>query len=108
MPAIGASTTGTGTVSGPRDRGMPRLSGVGPGAAKPCGTSPPPAEGPLRPVTRRRSPAPGARRPVGGSALLPRLRDLAGPGDGVEVLGGAEADRDQLPVVGREVDQADR
>src|SRR3954447_23288177 len=34
MPAIGASTTGTGTVSGPRDRGMRRLSGDGGASAK--------------------------------------------------------------------------
>ena len=34
--------------------------------------------------------------------------DRPGPGDRVEVLGRAEADRDQLAVLGREVDQADR
>src|SRR6185503_15136760 len=39
MPAIGASTTGTGTVSGPRVRGMPRLSGstrAGPNPERGC------------------------------------------------------------------------
>src|SRR3954452_16028137 len=90
MPAIGASTTGTGTVSGPRDRGMPRLSGGG--CARPnCHTAG---------LDR-------LDRPEGQSALL-RLGDRAGPGDGVEVLGRAEADRHELPVPRREVDQTHR
>src|SRR3954469_7264649 len=88
MPAIGARTTGTGTVSGPRVRGMPRLSGS-------------PRGGPT-PERQERS------------ALLLLLvlpvaaaDDLALPGDRVEVLGRPEADRDQLAVLGDEVDQAD-
>src|SRR6188472_93604 len=82
MPAIGASTTGTGTVSGPRVRGMHRLSGGD--------------------VARTKLVVPTR------SADRLLLDDRPLPGDRVEVLGRAEADRDQLPVVGGEVDQADR
>ncbi len=66
-------------------------------------------------VDRRDRSTDGTGRPTGqvdrrcSSLLLPdAVLDLALPGDRVEVLAGAEADRDQLAVVGHEVDQAHR
>src|SRR5689334_14982266 len=82
MPAIGASTTGVGTTSDPRVSvvmGSALLALL------------------LRALLRL------VVRLLRAAA---QLLDLAGPGDGVELLGRAEGHRRQVAVVGREVDQA--
>src|SRR5689334_17260528 len=99
MPAIGASTTGTGTVSGPKVSGMPRLS------------VPLPPRGESGVSTS--STAQAARAPEASALLLLLGLDLldghvALPRDAVDVLGRPEAHRRELPVIGSEVDQADR
>src|SRR4051812_39105467 len=102
MPAIGASTTGVSTRSGPRvrpgvtelGRGMRSLSGAAGWRPKSGSAAAGPALAARRALART-----GLRR------LVPL--HVSGPGDRVEGLLGPEAHRDQVAVVEREVDQAD-